>query len=95
MKWFLFLIELLLLFFANNIFFFIPGKYDWFTAIGGTTAISLAAVAASLSSKRFANAARTSKWTDIVAAPPSVIWIFVVGVFCLVGVVRMIVSLRL
>ncbi len=33
MKWVLFLLSMVALFAANNALFWVPGRYDWFTAV--------------------------------------------------------------
>ncbi len=92
MKWFLLLLSLILLFAANNALFWIPGRYDWFNFTFAGGAIILAALFAWLSSRRFAVTAQGGKyaWKSIIVAPPSVIWLFVVGLFCLGGVFKFI-----
>lgn len=90
MKWVLFLLSLVALFVANNTLFWVPGSYDWFTVVAAGIAISIAAVLAWFSSKKFA--ASTSKGQadlkDVLMAPPAVIWFFVMLVFCLIGLLR-------
>ena len=90
MKWVLFLLSLVALFFANNTLFWVPERYDWFTAVAAGIAISTAAVLAWFSSKKFAGS--TSKGQvalkDVLMAPPAVIWLFVMLVFCLIGLLR-------
>jgi hypothetical protein len=53
MKWVFFVLSLLMLFFANNTLFWVPGQPDWFTFVAAGIAISLAVLFAWLSSRRF------------------------------------------
>jgi hypothetical protein len=90
MKWVLFLLSLVALFFANNTLFWVPGSYDWFTVVAAGIAISTAAILAWFSSKKFAESTSRghAALKDVVMAPPAVIWLFVMLVFCLVGLLR-------
>jgi hypothetical protein len=92
MKWSLFVLSLLALFFANNVLFWIPGKYDWFTAVAATISIVTAGALAWFSSKKFAQSELEAQptWKKIVTAPPAVIWIFVVVLFCLFGLMHIV-----
>ncbi len=90
MKWVLFLLSPVALFAANNALFWVPGRYDWFTAVAAGTAISTAAVLAWFSSKKFVGS--TSKGQaplkDLLMAPPAVVWLLVMLVFWLAGLLR-------
>lgn len=86
MKWTLFGISLIALFVANNALFMVPEKYDWFTAVAVTSAICVAGICAWFGGKRFAAAAFDKPtWKQVVMSPPAVVWIFVIVLFCLVG----------
>ena len=90
MKWVLFLLSLIALFVANNALFWVPGKYDWFTAIAASVAIATAGVLAWLSSRMFARSslAAQASWKSVVMAPPAVVWLFVMLLFCLFGLMK-------
>jgi uncharacterized membrane protein len=90
MKWVLFLLSLIALFFANNTLFLVPEKYDSFTAVAASTAILTAGVLAWFSSKKFARSTLGTQatWKNVVMAPPAVIWIFVVVLFCFFGLMK-------
>lgn len=90
MKWVFFALELLMLFAANNALFFVPRRYDLFTFVAVATAIILAALFAWLSSRKFGNGVRAQQlgWRSLLSAPPTVIWIFVIAVFCVLGLMR-------
>ena len=88
MKWVLFLLSLLALFFANNMLFWVSGNYDWLNFAASGVAISLAAVLAWLSSKRFAGEHASRK--ELMMTPPAVIWIFVVVLFCCAGLMKLV-----
>ena len=92
MKWVLFLLSLLALFAANNVLFWMAGKYDAFTLVAAPISISAAVVLAWLSSKRFAKqTARTSPGlAEILQAPPAVICIFVLLLFSAAGLIKLI-----
>lgn len=53
MKWVLLSLSLYLLLVAFNVLFMMPGNYDWFNFVAAAVALSLAAVLAWLSIKRF------------------------------------------
>jgi len=86
MKWVLFLLSLLALFFANNMLFWVPGSYGWRNFVLAGIAIFLAAVLAWLSSKRFAR--EHASWRELMMTPPAVIWIFVVLLLCCAGLMK-------
>jgi len=90
MKWVLFLLSLVALFFANNTLFLVPGRYDWFTAVAAGIAISVAGILAWLSSTKFARASLGAQatWKNVAMAPPSVIWLFVILLFCFFGLMK-------
>jgi len=89
MKWVLLALELLMLFAANNALFMLPGHYDWFNAVAASTGILLAALFAWLSSKRFAESSTAgARWKKLAAAPPAVIWIFMMALFSAVGLMK-------
>jgi hypothetical protein len=90
MKWSLFVLSLIGLFFANNILFWIPGKYDWFTAVAAGISIVSAGALAWFSSKKFArdSLGGQATWRNVLMAPPVVIWCFVILLFCLFSLVK-------
>lgn len=89
-KWILFAMELVLLFFANNTLFMVPERYDWFTGISVGIAITAAAICAWFSSRRFARdlCPGRTRLKNVVMAPPNVIWVFVISVFAAVSFIR-------
>ena len=88
MKWLLFIASLIALLFAYNALFMMPGNYDWLNFTVAGIAVSVAALLAWLSGRRFApNHAATLK--ELMLSPPAVIWIFVVAVFCCVGIIKL------
>lgn len=94
MKWVLFLLSLIALFVANNALFWVPGKYDWFTAVAASIAILTAGVLAWFSSKKFARSTLGTQvtWKNVVMAPPAVIWLFVMLLFCFFGLMKIVPS---
>ncbi len=90
MKWLFFVVSLLALFFANNVLFWIPGHYDWFSFVAAGVAITLAILFAWLSSRRFAVSGSTTRptWKDLAKAPPATICIFVLLLFLAVGLMK-------
>ena len=90
MKYVLFLLSLIALFVANNALFWVPGKYDSFTAVAVSMAIVTAGVLAWFSSKKFARASLGAQatWKNVVMAPPAVIWLFVMLLFCFFGLMK-------
>ena len=97
MKWILLVLELLMLFAANNALFWLPGPYDWFNFVAAGVGICLAGLFGWLSSKRFAKSSSTggeASWKRAIAAPPAVIWIFVMSLFFVVGLSKIVANLR-
>jgi hypothetical protein len=92
MKWVLFLLSLVALFVANNALFWLPGKYDWFNVAAAGTAILTAGVLAWFSSRKFARSASGAQatWKNVAMAPPSVIWLFVMLLFCFFGLMKIV-----
>lgn len=90
MKWVLFLLSLVFLFAANNALFWLPGKYDWFNFVAAGTGISVAAVLAWFSSKRFVKVLpeREYSWKDVAMTPPAVVWFLVILLFLFGGVIK-------
>ncbi len=89
MKWVLFLFCLLTLFFASNLLFMVPGEYTW--SIVGIAAIAIltAGVLAWLSSRMFvASQERPQTWKNVMLAPPVAVWLFVLLLFCLLGLAK-------
>jgi hypothetical protein len=96
MKWTLFLLSLFALFAANNALFWLPGSYDWFNFVAAGIAIFVAAILAWFSSKRFVQPTSGAlvTWNKVVMAPPAVIWLFVILLFCLLGLMKIVVYYR-
>jgi len=92
MKWVQFLLSLVALFVANNALFWLSGRYDWFNFVAAGAAISVAAVLAWFSSKRFAKSTSgaSASWKHVVTAPPIVIWLFVMLLFSIFGLMKMV-----
>lgn len=90
MKWMLFLLSLIALFVANNAIFWLPGKYDWFNAAAAGIAILSAGVLAWFSSRMFARSTlgAHATWKNVAMAPPAVIWLFVMLLFCFFGLMK-------
>jgi hypothetical protein len=90
MKWVLFVLSLIALFVANNALFWVPGKYDRFTAVAASVSILTAGVLAWFSSKKFARSSlgEQATWKNVAMAPPAVIWFFVLLVFCFFGLMK-------
>jgi hypothetical protein len=84
MKWILLTLELLTLFFTNNVLFMIPGRYDWSNFVAAGVAVLLAATSAWFSGKIFSSHRLTERieWQEIVKTPPALVWIAVVSAFC-------------
>lgn len=91
MKWFFFFLDLFGLFIANNALFWIPGKYDWFNFVVAGISILFAAACAWFSSMKFTKpvAGGRPSLSDIIQAPPAVIWLFVMFLFALFGLLKM------
>jgi hypothetical protein len=92
-KWLLFFLSLVALFFANSVLFWMAGKYDWFTSVAAPVSICAAIVLAWASSKRFArksSATFSPGFREILAAPPAVICIFVLILFGVTGLLKFI-----
>jgi hypothetical protein len=92
MKWVYFLLSLVALFFANNTLFIVPEKYDSFTVVAASAAIVIGAIFAWSSSKRFVKSTLGLhvSWKKLVMAPPALVWLFVMFLFCLVGLTKMV-----
>jgi hypothetical protein len=90
MKWVLFFLSLVALFVANNALFWVPGKYDRFTAVAASIAILTAGIFAWFSSKKFARSTSGAQptWKNVMMAPPAVIWLFVMLLFCFFGLMK-------
>ncbi|HEY1799459.1 MAG TPA: hypothetical protein VGG46_00880 [Terriglobales bacterium] len=90
MKWVLFFFSVISLFFAGNTLFFVPEQYDLFTIVAAGVAIAIAGICAWFSSKAFALPARSSdiKPKNIVMAPPAVVWIVAILLFCFFGLMK-------
>jgi hypothetical protein len=91
MRWLLFGISLFALWFAFNVLFMLPGNYS--AAIFGLAAIGIAVgvAAAWFSGRQFTRAwGRNQHPGEVVKAPPVVLCIFVLCVFCVMGIVKVI-----
>jgi hypothetical protein len=90
MKWALLGLELLMLFFANNVLFLLPGGYDWFNFVAAAVAVTIAAVSAWFSGKIFSGRRLRErvKWQEMLKAPPGIVWVSVVLAFCLAGLMK-------
>jgi hypothetical protein len=88
MRWLLFAISLVALWFAFNLLFMVPGNYS--AAIFGMAGagIVVGALTAWLSAKRFAAAGTGTRIAEIVKAPPMVLCIFILCIFCAIGAVK-------
>jgi hypothetical protein len=89
MRWLLFGISLFALWFAFNVLFMVPGSYS--ATIIGLAAIGIAvgAVAAWFSGRQFALAwGRNQQPREVVKAPPVVLCIFILCVFCVMGIIK-------
>jgi len=89
-KWILFVLSLFALFFANNMLFWVPGKYDWLNFTSAGIAILLAAIFAWFSSKKFAKTTPVERPSlcETLKAPPAVIWLFVMSLFAFFGLLK-------
>jgi len=92
MKWVLFIFSLVALFVANNALFWLPGAYGWFNVVASSISIFIAGILAWFSSKQFVKSNSTRNDSPslkkILAAPPSVIWMFVIALFGIVGLLK-------
>jgi len=88
MKWLLFALSLFALLVAYNALFMLPGSYDWFGFTAAGVAISIAAVCAWFSGRRFAGKQATRR--ELMLSPPAVIWLFVLLLFCGAGLIRVV-----
>jgi len=77
MKWILFAVELLLLFATFNALFMVPGPFDWFNVVAACIGISVSAVCAWFSGKRFLSFRREGRpsWKDLAGTPPAIVWL--------------------
>lgn len=90
MKWVYFLFSVIFLFAANNALFWIPGRYDWFNFTAAGIGISLAALLAWLSSRRFVGTSLGVhySWRDIAMTPPALVWFAVIMLFVVGGLIK-------
>jgi membrane associated rhomboid family serine protease len=89
MKWILFAISLFVLWVAFNALFMAPGPYSAFKFEVAGVGIALGVLTAWLSGKRFADAEpKRRRSAAIMKAPPVVLCIFILFVFCAIGVVK-------
>lgn len=61
-----------MLFFANNVLFWIPGHYDWFNFVAAAVAVLIAAISAWFSGKIFSGrrVRERGAWQEMLKAPP-------------------------
>jgi hypothetical protein len=89
MRWLLFGISLFALWFAFNVLFMLPGSYS--ATIFGLAAIGIGVgvAAAWFSGRQFTLAwGRNQHPGEVVKAPPVVLCIFVLCVFCVMGIIK-------
>jgi len=87
MKWVLLALSLYALLVAYNVLFLVPGNYDEFNFVAAGAAISVAAVLAWFSGRKFAK--KQATWKELMSTPPVVIWTFVVVVMGCVGILKL------
>jgi len=81
---------LLALLFTFNMIAMVPGHFDWSRALLVCASISIAGTFAWLSGKGFVHTNGRASLLHIAKTPPALAWSFVVTVFCIVGVIRLI-----
>src|SRR5579885_1218784 len=83
MRWLLFVLELFLLFVTFNALFMLPGAVNWFTFVAPCVGISLSAVCAWFSAKKFLGfqPKRQMKLSDAAGTLPGGLWIPVVLIY--------------
>ena len=90
MKWLLFAISLFALWFAFNLLFMVPGHYSAITVGLAAGGIIVGLSMAWLSGKRFVGGeAKTRRSVAIMKAPPMVLCIFILFVFCAMGALKL------
>ena len=89
MKWVLFAISLFALWVAFNALFMLPGQYSAFNFELAGSGIVAGILLAWVSSKGFlASEPKRLRNTAIMKAPPMVLCIFILIVFCAIGVIK-------
>jgi hypothetical protein len=89
MKWLLFVANLFALWFAFNLLFMVPGSYSPMTLGLTGVGIVVGALTAWFSGRRFALAdTKGNRIAEIVKTPPMVLCIFILCVFCAIGIVK-------
>ncbi len=89
MKWLLFAISFFALWFAFNLLFMVPGRYSAITVALAAGGIIVGLSMAWLSGKRFVGAeSERHRSAAILKAPPMVLCIFILFVFCAIGVIK-------
>jgi hypothetical protein len=90
MKWILFAISLFALWVAFNALFMAPGRYSAFNFEVAGAGIVIGVLLAWISGKRFlvAEPKRTLE-AAIMKTPPMVLCMFILFVFCAIGVVKL------
>ena len=86
----LFALSLLALWFAFNALFMAPGSYRAFSFEVAGIGIAIGVMAAWVSSKRFARTGHETGLGAILKAPPMVLCIFILFVFCAIRVIKLI-----
>jgi hypothetical protein len=90
MKWLLFVVSLFSLWVSFNSLFMLPGQYSAFNFEIAAVGIAIGVLTAWLSSKRFADAQRKRRRSGaILEAPPIALCLFVLVVFCVMGVLKL------
>lgn len=90
MKWILFAISLFALWVAFNALFMAPGRYSAFNFEVAGVGILVGITLAWVSGKRFADAEPKRRRSGaILKAPPMVLCIFILFVFCTIGVIKL------
>ncbi|MBV8207819.1 MAG: hypothetical protein JO041_13580 [Acidobacteria bacterium] len=89
MKWLLFVISLFALWVAFNALYMVPGRYDAFRLEFAGGSITVGILAAWLSGRRFAKSDASKPRTGaILQAPPVVLCIFILAIFCAMAVMK-------
>ena len=91
MKWILFALSLLALWIAFNSLFMLPGRYSAFNFELAAAGIIAGVLLAWISSRRFvAVGPRAHRSAAVMKAPPMVLCIFILFVFCAIGAIKLV-----
>ena len=88
MKWLFFAFSLFCLWVAFNALYMLPGKYTPFNFELAGTGIGIGILTAWLSGKRFVVAEPKRQRSSIVQSPPVVLCIFILIIFCVIGLLK-------